>query len=82
MAHNVYTMTIIPGFDDWEEPIKRYIERINSGHHMTTYTFDNKITALLVKFRLENEGYIIRLEEPSGSISTTEHNKIVDGITL
>jgi len=78
----IYTMTITPGFADWEEPVAHYIQRKNYGYNMTTYTFDNKISALLVKSRLENEGYIIHLEEPCGNTSTTVHQKIVSGITL
>ena len=49
----MFTLTIQPGFADWEEPIKRYVKRENYGYNMTVYTIDNKISALLIKKRLE-----------------------------
>ena len=78
----MFTLTIQPGFADWEEPIKRYVKRENYGYNMTVYTIDNKISALLIKKRLEDEGYVINLEEPDGSSQTTQHQTIFSGIVI
>lgn len=78
----MFSLTIQPGFADWEEPVKRYVKRENYGSNMTVYTIDNKISALLIKKRLENEGYIIHLEEPDGSSQTTQHQTIFSGIVV
>lgn len=81
MSQN-YTITIQPGINEWEEPINRYIKRTNYGPSMTCYTIDNKISALLIKERLENEGYTIHLEEPDGNTLSTAHTKIHAGINI
>ena len=78
----MFTLTIQPGFAEWEEPIKRYVKRENYGYNMTVYTIDNKISALLIKKRLEDEGYVIHLEEPDGSSQTTQHQTIFSGIVV
>ncbi len=82
MSQQVYTMTIQPGFSDYDEPVKCYISRTNYGNDMTIYTFDNKKMAQFVQKRLENNGYIIHLEEPVEISSLTEHTKIYSGITI
>lgn len=82
MASNIYTLTIQPGLSEFEEPVNRYIKRNNYGSDMTVYTFDNKISALLVKKRMENEGYNVHLEDPDGTTESTETNKIYAGLTI
>jgi hypothetical protein len=77
-----YTLTVRPGFSDFEEPISRYVKRDNYGSDMTIYTIDNEISALLAKKRLENEGYIIHLERPDGSMTTTKYDVVYSGITI
>ena len=78
-SSTVYTLTIQPCFSDFEEPISRYIKRTNYGSSMTVYTIDNKISALLTKKRLENEGYIVHIEDPDGSSQSSNAKKIVAG---
>jgi hypothetical protein len=82
MASNIYTLTIQPGLSEFEELVNRYIKRTNYGSNMTIYTFDNKISALLVKKRMENEGYNVHLEDPDGTTKSTETNKIYAGLTI
>ena len=40
-----YTLTVQPGFPDFEELITHYVKRNNFGRHMTIYTFDNETCA-------------------------------------
>jgi hypothetical protein len=77
-----YQLTVQPGFSEFEEPIKRYVERTNYGSSMTVYTIDNEISALLAKKRLENEGYIVHLEKPDSSTISSQHQQIYSGIKL
>jgi len=77
-----YVLTIQPGFPDYEEPIPRHVKRESFGPHMTVYTIDNEISALLAKKRLENEGYIIHMQRPDGTTSSTKHDVIYAGIKL
>jgi len=81
-SSTVYTLTIQPGFSDFEEPIPRYIKRTNYGSSMTVYSIDNKISALLTKKRLENEGYIVHIEDPDGNSQSSNATKIVAGINI
>lgn len=81
-SQQVYTLTIQPGFSQWEEPIRRYVERQNYGGNMTVYKIDNRISALLAKKRLENDGFIVHLEEPEGDSQSTSVSKIFAGIDL
>lgn len=79
---SVYILTIQPGLFTFEEPIKRYIKRENYGGNMTIYKFDNRISAILAKNRLENEGYNVQLANPDGSITNTISTKIFAGTVL
>jgi len=82
MASNIYTLTIQPGLSEFEEPVNRYIKRTNYGSNMTVYAFDNKISALLIKKRMENEGYNVYLENPDGTTESTDTKKIYAGLTI
>lgn len=82
MTSELYTLTIQPGLSDFEEPVNRYIKRTNYGPNMTIYTFDNKISALLVKKRMENEGYTVHLEDPDGTTKSSDTKKIYAGLTI
>jgi hypothetical protein len=77
-----YQLTITPGFYEFEEPIKNYVERTNYGPSMTVYTINNQISALFAKKRLESEGYIVHLEKPDGSTTATQYQQIYNGIKL
>lgn len=81
-SQQVYTLTIQPGFSQWEEPIRRYVERQDYGGSMTVYKIDNKISALLAKKRMENDGYVVHLQEPNGANQTTAVSKIFAGMTI
>ena len=78
----IITMTIQPGFAEWETPLIHYVARKNFGSSMTIYTLDNKGLALIYKKRLETEGYIVHLEYPNGTSTITPHTVIHDGISL
>lgn len=82
MTSNIYSLTIKPGLSEYEEPVNRYIDRNNYGSNMTVYTFDNKISALLVKKRMENEGHNVHLENPDGTTESTDSKKIYAGLII
>ena len=81
-SQEVYTLTIQPGFSEWEEPIRQYISRTNYGPNMTIYTIDNEKSALFQKKKLEMQGFIVHLEEPNSSTTSTNYQKIYAGISL
>ena len=77
-----YTLTIQPGFADFEEPIRHYVKRANFGPNMTVYTIDDENMALSSKKRIENNGYIVHMEYPNGNTTNTNHDVIHAGIKI
>ncbi len=82
MTQELYTVTITPGFSEWTEPVRQYVNRVNYGPDMTIYTIDGKNSAIMVKKRLEREGYIVHIEEPNGNTFSTIHRKVYNGIII
>ena len=77
-----YTLTVRPGFPDFEEPITSYVKRNNFGGHMTIYTFENETRANFSKKKLENLGYIVSIQDNDESSTITKHDTYHAGIKI
>jgi hypothetical protein len=80
-SNNNYNVTIMPGIPDYVEPCKFYVKRLDLNN-MTILTLDNKISALLLKKRMEIEGYVVHIQEPDGSSNITLHSKVINGVKI
>ena len=77
-----YTLTVQPGFPDFEELITHYVKRNNFGRHMTIYTFDNETCANFSKEKLEKRGYIVSIQDNDGSSTISKHDTYHNGIKV
>lgn len=81
--HNVdyiCTLSISPSIPSFLDPVTKYKTRTDSGSY-TYYTFNDKVTALIVKKNMEMEGYIVHFEDDKETMST-KHTTYYDGMKL
>lgn len=82
-SENSWKITIEPGIADYDEPIARYKDRINYGPHYTDYTFYSEYSARQAMKAFEENGYIVRLYDPSGNnVDSTNYGMVYKGMKI